>query len=55
MSNEDSYKLMEVLRSHLKIKLIDTPDIIEIVLQFQTKDGKIHQLCNTFKEKYNAC
>lgn len=48
MINNDSYRLMEALRTHLLVNAYKVGDNIEVVLQFRTTDGKIHQLCNTF-------
>jgi hypothetical protein len=51
MTNNDSYSMMEALRRYLRVKVYDTDKSIEIVLQFRTEDGKVHQLCNSFMEK----
>jgi len=54
MTNDDSYKMMEALRRYLRLKVYETNKQIEIVLQFRTEDGKIHQLCNSFMEKIDG-
>ena len=46
MTNDDSYRMMEALRRYMKLKVYETDKTVEIVLQFRTEDGKIHQLCN---------
>jgi hypothetical protein len=51
MTNDDSYKMMEALRRYMRIKVYETDKTVEIVLQFKTEDGRIHQLCNSFREK----
>ena len=51
MTNEQTYAMMEALRKHLAINVYETEKTTEIVLQFKTGDGKVHQLCNSFKEK----
>lgn len=53
MTNDDSYKMMQAMRQHLGIKVYETDNTTEIVLTFKTNDGKVHQLCNSFKEKTN--
>jgi hypothetical protein len=54
MTNDDSYKMMEALRRYMRIKVYETDKTVEIVLQFKTEDGRIHQLCNSFMEKSNG-
>jgi hypothetical protein len=54
MINDDSYKMMEALRRYMRIKVYETDKTVEIVLQFKTEDGRIHQLCNSFMEKSNG-
>ena len=54
MTNDDSYRMMEALRKYMKIKTYETDKTLEIVLQFKTEDGKVHQLCNSFMEKSNG-
>jgi hypothetical protein len=51
MTNDDSYRMMDALRRYLKLKVYETEKTLEIVLQFKTEDGKIHQICNSFTEK----
>lgn len=51
MTTDDSYKMLEALRKHLGINVYTTDKTLEIVLTFKTGDGKVHQLCNSFKEK----
>jgi hypothetical protein len=53
-SNEESYRMMEALRRYLKLKVYETDKTVEIVLQFKTEDGKMHQVCNSFMEKSNG-
>lgn len=50
MTTDDTYRMMEALRKHLGINVYETEKTLEIVLTFKTGDGKIHQLCNSFKE-----
>jgi hypothetical protein len=50
MNVDDSYRMMEGLRKHLGIKVYQTDNTLEIVLTFRTGDGKVHQICNSFKE-----
>tara|TARA_R110000868_G_scaffold61141_2_gene185932 strand:+ start:760 stop:921 length:162 start_codon:yes stop_codon:yes gene_type:complete len=52
MTNDDSYKMMIALRRYLSIKVYETEKVTEVVLLFRTEDGKVHQLCNSFKETY---
>ena len=54
MTNDDSCKMMEALRRYMRIKVYETDKTVEIVLQFKTEDGRIHQLCNSFMEKSNG-
>lgn len=54
MTNDDSYKMMEAMRKHLGINVYETGKTTEIVLTFKTNDGKVHQLCNSFKENKNG-
>lgn len=54
MTNDDSYKMMEALRRYMRLKVYETNKTVEIVLQFKTEDGKIHQICNSFMEKSNG-
>lgn len=54
MTNNDSYKMMEALRRYMRIKVYETDKTVEIVLQFKTEDGRIHQICNSFMEKSNG-
>ena len=54
MTNDDSYKMMEALRRYMRIKVYETDKTVEIVLQFKTEDGRVHQLCNSFMEKSNG-
>jgi hypothetical protein len=54
MTNDESYKMMEALRRYMRIKVYETDKTVEIVLQFKTEDGRIHQLCNSFMEKSNG-
>lgn len=51
VTNEQSYAMMEALRKHLSINVYETDKTTEIVLSFKTGDGKVHQLCNSFREK----
>ena len=51
MTNEQSYAMMEALRKHLTMNVYETDKTTEIVLSFKTGDGKVHQLCNSFREK----
>lgn len=51
MTNDDSYKMMEAMRRHLGVNVYETDKTLEIVLTFRTNDGKVHQVCNSFKEK----
>ena len=39
------------MRRHLGINVYETDNTLEIVLTFKTTDGKVHQVCNSFKEK----
>jgi len=50
-SNEESYRMMEALRRYMRLKVYETDKTLEIVLTFKTTDGKVHQICNSFKEK----
>ena len=62
MTNDDSYKMMEAMRRHLGRQGVywvynefyETGKTTEIVLTFKTNDGKVHQLCNSFKENKNG-
>lgn len=54
MTNDESYKMMEALRRYMRLKVYETDKTVEIVLQFKTEDGRIHQLCNSFMEKSNG-
>lgn len=54
MTNDDSYKMMEALRRYMRLKVYETDKTVEIVIQFKTEDGKIHQICNSFMEKSNG-
>ena len=54
MTNDESYKMMEALRRYMRIKVYETDKTVEIVLQFKTEDGRVHQLCNSFMEKSNG-
>jgi hypothetical protein len=47
MTNSDSYAMMEALRKYLKLKVYETSNTLEVVLQFKTEDGKLHQLCSS--------
>jgi hypothetical protein len=51
MINDDSYKMMDAMRRHLGVNVYETDKTLEIVLTFKTTDGKVHQVCNSFKEK----
>lgn len=53
MTNDDSYKMMNAMRKHLGVNVYETDKTLEIVLTFRTNDGKVHQLCNSFKERAN--
>jgi hypothetical protein len=55
MINDDSYKMMDAMRRHLGINVYETDKTLEIVLTFKTTDGKVHQVCNSFKEKKDDC
>jgi hypothetical protein len=55
MINDDSYKMMDAMRKHLDINVYETDNTLEIILTFKTTDGKVHQVCNSFKEKKDAC
>jgi hypothetical protein len=54
VTNDDSYKMMEALRRHLGINVYETDKTLEIVLTFKTSDGKVHQVCNSFRENKNG-
>lgn len=54
MTNDESYRMMEALRRYMRLKVYETDKTVEIVLQFRTEDGKVHQLCNSFMEKVNG-
>lgn len=54
MTNDDSYKMMEAMRRYMRLKVYETDKTVEIVLQFKTEDGKLHQICNSFMEKVNG-
>lgn len=54
MTNDDSYKMMEAMRRYMRLKVYETDRTVEIVLQFKTEDGKLHQICNSFMEKVNG-
>lgn len=54
MINSDSYRMMEALRKHLRVKVYETSNTVEVVLQFKTEDGKLHQLCNSSMEKQSG-
>jgi hypothetical protein len=54
MTNDDSYRMMEALRKHLNLNVYETSKTTEIVLTFKTNDGKVHQVCNSFKENTNG-
>jgi len=54
MTNDDSYKMMEAMRRYMRLKVYETERTVEIVLQFKTEDGKLHQICNSFMEKVNG-
>jgi hypothetical protein len=51
MTNDDSYKMMNAMRRHMGLNVYETDKTLEIVLTFKTTDGKVHQICNSFKEK----
>lgn len=51
MTNSDSYRMMEGLRNHLNINVYEVKGSVEIVISFRTVDGKVHQICNSYKEK----
>lgn len=53
MTNDDSYKMMQALRRYLRLKVYNNGRDVEVVLSFKTEDGKLHQLCNSFKENVN--
>lgn len=53
MTNDDSYKMMQALRRYLRMKVYNNGSDVEVVLSFKTEDGKVHQLCNSYKEKVN--
>ena len=53
MINDDRYKMMDAMRKHLGVNVYETDNALEIVLTFKTTDGKVHQICNSFKEKKN--
>jgi hypothetical protein len=44
---------MDAMRKHLGVNVYETDNALEIVLTFKTTDGKVHQICNSFKEKKN--
>jgi len=46
---------MDAMRKHLGINVYETDNTLEIILTFKTTDGKVHQVCNSFKEKKDAC
>lgn len=50
MTNEDSYRMMQALRRYLHLKVYNNGKGVEVVLSFKTEDGKLHQLCNSYKE-----
>jgi len=52
--NEESYRMMEALRRYMRLKVYETEKTVEIVLQFKTEDGKMHQVCNSFMERHNG-
>lgn len=52
--NEESYRMMEALRRYVRLKVYETDKTVEIVLQFRTEDGKMHQVCNSFMERHNG-
>jgi hypothetical protein len=54
MTNDDSYAMLNALRKHLNLKVYKTDKTLEIVLTFKTNDGKVHQVCNSYKENLNA-
>ena len=43
------------MRRHLGVNVYETDKTLEIVLTFKTTDGKVHQVCNSFKEKKDDC
>jgi len=51
MTNADSYRMMEALRTHLKVNVYEVNSGYEVVISFRTVDGKIHQVCNSFVDK----
>jgi hypothetical protein len=53
MTNDDSYKMMQALRRYLHLKVYNNGKGVEVVLSFKTEDGKLHQLCNSYKENVN--
>jgi hypothetical protein len=42
---------MDAMRRHMGLNVYETDKTLEIVLTFKTTDGKVHQICNSFKEK----
>jgi hypothetical protein len=40
--------MLHTLRHHLGVRLYEVDKSLEVVLTFKTKDGKVHQVCNTF-------
>ena len=54
MTNDDSYAMLHALRKHLNLKVYKTDKTLEIVLTFKTNDGKVQQVCNSFKESVDA-
>lgn len=54
MTNDDSYAMLHALRKYLNLKVYKTDKTLEIVLTFKTNDGKVHQVCNSFKESVDA-
>lgn len=54
MTNADSYRMMEGLRTHLGISVYEVNESVEVVISFRTVDGKVHQICNSYKEKVPA-
>ena len=51
MTNADSYRMMEALKTHLKVNVYEVNNMYEVVLSFRTVDGKVHQVCNSYVEK----
>jgi hypothetical protein len=48
MNNSESYQMLHTLQHHLGVRLYEVDKSLEVVLTFKTKDGKVHQVCNTF-------